>query len=223
MNILISEDDSISRKILKTALLKKGHEVVETTNGKDALEALLSADAPRLAVLDWMMPGMDGIEVIRKIREDRSRPYVYTILLTAKCQQDEIAEGLDAGADDYLTKPFNPKELHARVRVGVRMIDLQNELNHNLEELRKALDQVKRLQTILPICSYCKKIRNDDNYWQQVEEYMSAYTEAKFSHSICPDCYERVVLPELEAMDERQKDRGEKNETHRHVSDMDPD
>ena len=106
--------------------------------------------------------------------------------------------GLDAGADDYLAKPFDRNELRARVQVGVRVVELQRHLAEHIKELETALSQVKQLQGILPICSYCKKIRDDQNYWQRVESYISDHSEAEFSHSICPSCYEDVVKPELE-------------------------
>jgi len=204
MKVLISEDDKISQKLLQATLNKKGFEVIVTSNGQDAWGILQRPDTPQLAVLDWMMPVEDGIEVIRKLRSLKRDRYVYAILLTAKCQQDDIATGLEAGADDYLIKPFNPKELFARVNVGVRMIELHNKLHDHVLKLEYALNQVKQLQKIVPICSYCKKVRNDDNYWQQVEAYVSEFTEARFSHSICPACYENVVLPELDKLD---KDR----------------
>jgi phosphoserine phosphatase RsbU/P len=200
MQVLIAEDHKISRKLLEIALQKRGFGVVVTQNGREALDILCKKDAPQLAILDWMMPELDGISVIEKVRQIKNSRYIYIILLTAKCQQEEIVTGLDAGANDYLIKPFNAKELHARVRVGLRMIELQNSLTEHVIKLEKALSQIKRLQGLLPICSYCKSIRNDENYWQEVETYMSQNSEARFSHSICPDCYKKYVQPQLDAM-----------------------
>lgn len=141
---------------------------------------------------------MAGIEVCRKVRELELSIPIYIILLTAKSGREDIVTGLDAGADDYLTKPFNRDELRARLQVGVRSADLQKKLVAHVEELESALAQVKLLQGILPICSYCKKIRDDKNYWQQVESYVTEHSEAKFSHSICPDCYDTTVKTQLE-------------------------
>jgi len=140
--VLIAEDDNISRKLLKTALTKRGFDVLATSDGAEAWEALQHEDAPQLAILDWMMPEMDGVEVIRQLRAKKTKPYTYVVLLTAKGHQDDIAMGLEAGADDYLTKPFNPKELHARVRVGQRMVQLHNTLEDHMARL-KELDALK--------------------------------------------------------------------------------
>lgn len=197
MNILIAEDDLISRRLLQAALSKKGYQVQAYTDGRQALEALLSGDSPQLAILDWMMPEIDGVDVIQRLRKAKQDPYTYIILLTAKGHKEDIAEGLEAGADDYLTKPFDAKELHARLSVGIRMLELQNSLKEHVAKLQEALGNVKRLEGMLPICSYCKKIRNDENYWLQVESYISAHSDAQFSHSICPQCYETHVAPEL--------------------------
>lgn len=198
MRILIAEDDPISRRLLESTLIKSGFEVVVTEDGIDALAALQKEDAPPIAVLDWMMPGMDGVEVCRTLRETPNAVPTYIILLTAKDTRDDIVTGLDAGADDYIIKPFDRGELHARVRVGVRVVELQNNLAARILELEGALTEIKQLQGVLPICSYCKNIRDDQNYWQRVESYISEHTEAEFSHSICPDCYEKIVQPQLE-------------------------
>ncbi|HEV8487880.1 MAG TPA: response regulator transcription factor [Blastocatellia bacterium] len=198
MRILIAEDDPVSRYVLEAMLKNWGYDLVVTGNGLEAWEALQANDAPQLAVLDWMMPGLDGVEVCRRSRQMTATKSVYIILLTAKAEKNNIVEGLEAGANDYVIKPFAREELRARVGVGERVIHLQNDLAARVTELQDALSQVKQLQGILPICSHCKKVRDDKNYWQQVESYISAHSEAQFSHSICPDCFERVVKPEIE-------------------------
>ena len=198
MRILIAEDDRVSRRLLESHLLKWGHEVVVVEDGGQALAALQRDDAPELAILDWMMPGMDGVEICRRIRAGGySRP-LHIILLTARISREDLVEGLEAGADDYVTKPFDPPELRARVRVGMRIIELQRDLQERVRELEEALAQVDHLQGLLPICAYCKKIRDDRNYWHQVESYVTARTAARFSHGICPDCLENVIKPQLE-------------------------
>lgn len=199
MRILIAEDDMVSRRVLEVTLQKWGHEVVVTCDGAEAWTALQREDAPSLAILDWMMPVMDGVELCRQARQKGGTlASLYIILLTAKGTKEDIVSGLDAGADDYLTKPFDRAELRARVRVGTRVVELQSTLTNRLQELEDALSQVNQLQGILPICSYCKSVRDDQNYWQRVESYISDHSEARFSHSICPDCYETTVKPQLE-------------------------
>jgi DNA-binding response OmpR family regulator len=114
--------------------------------------------------------------------------------------REDIVAGLAAGADDYITKPFDIQELRARVQVGLRIVELQESLSVRIKELEDALAQVKQLRGLLPICSYCKKIRDDQNYWQKVESYLSQHSEARVSHSVCPECYEQIVKPELEKL-----------------------
>ena len=144
------------------------------------------------------MPKMDGLEICRRLRALNRRTYV--ILVTAKHGAREIVKGIEAGADDYLTKPYDPDELRARVLVGVRIVDLQTALAGRVAELERALAEVKQLHGILPICSYCRKIRDDSDYWQTVEQYLATHSEAKFSHGICPVCYETTVKPQLDRM-----------------------
>lgn len=200
MRILIAEDDAVSRRVLEATLTKWGYEVVVTTDGQQALEALKHPDAPSLAVLDWMMPGLDGSEVCRRVRQSGGDRLLYLILLTAKGRKEDIVEGLTAGADDYVVKPFDRAELKARLNVGERILRLQAELATRVKELELALSKVKLLQGLLPICCYCKKIRDDQNYWRQVEAYVTTHSEAQFTHAICPDCRENIIEPELERL-----------------------
>jgi sigma-B regulation protein RsbU (phosphoserine phosphatase) len=200
VKVLIAEDDIVSCRLLETTLTKWGYEVVVTCDGLQALAAIQGTDAPPLAILDWMMPGLDGIEVCRRARSMHSPTPPYLILLTAKGRREDVITGLEAGANDYVTKPFNREELRARIRVGMRLVELQHSLADRVHALEEALASVKQLQGLLPICSYCKKIRDDQNYWQQVENYISQHSAAQFSHSICPDCYEHLVKPELDQL-----------------------
>jgi len=200
MKILVAEDQTVSRRILAGNLRKWGYDVAAVENGTQAYEALRAEGAPPLAILDWLMPGMDGIDVCRQIRRSPQTRPIYLILLTARRGQEDKIHGLQAGADDYITKPFDREELRARVQVGIRVLELQEALAQRVRQLEEALSRVKTLQGLLPICSYCKKIRNDRNYWQQVEGYISDHSEAQFSHGICPECYARFVQPELDRM-----------------------
>lgn len=192
MKILIAEDDPVSRCFLEVTLTKWGYEVISTCNGEQAWEALQN-EPPLIAILDWMMPGIDGTDICRRVRAIKTGTPVYIILLTAKCDNDDVIQGFDAGADDYVIKPFNRRELHARIKVGLRVAELQRNLGDRVGELEKALSRVKLLQGLLPICSYCKKVRDDQNYWQQVDSYISKHSEVEFSHSICPTCYDALI------------------------------
>jgi sigma-B regulation protein RsbU (phosphoserine phosphatase) len=199
MRILIAEDDPVSRLVLTTNLVNWGHEVVTAVNGLDALRASQAEDAPRLAILDWMMPEMEGPDVCRRMRESPAIIPPYIIMLTARQGAKEVVEAMQAGADDYLTKPYHRDELRVRVQVGVRMIELQTKLADRIGKLEEALDRVKRLQGIIPICGYCKKVRDDEDYWQNVESYIATHSEAEFSHGVCPSCFTQVVEPQLES------------------------
>lgn len=193
MNILIAEDDPVSRRLLEATLVNCGYDVSVTFDGNGAWDALQSENAPSLAILDIMMPGIDGLEVCRRVRQLPSSTPPYLILLTAMGSKEAVVRGIEAGANDYLSKPFHRDELRARVGVGVQMLELQKSLADRVKELEQALSQMKQLQGMLPICSYCKKIRNDQNYWQRVEGYISDHTDVEFSHGICPDCQSRVA------------------------------
>lgn len=206
MNILIAEDDPVSRCFLEVTLIKWGFDVTTTCDGNQAWEAC-QREMPTLAVLDWMMPGIDGAEVCRRIRAIETTKPPYLILLTAKSEKEDVVQGLSAGADDYITKPFNRHELHARIKVGIRMAELQKTVVDRIVELELALSRVNQLQGLLPICSYCKKVRDDHNYWQQVDSYISKHTEVEFSHGICPDCYARVIEPQMKKMEARKAER----------------
>ncbi len=199
MRILIAEDDLVSRRVLEMTLKNWGHEVVLTCDGDAAWDALQRSDAPGMVILDWMMPGMDGPTVCRKARQELANRPLYLILLTARGQKQDLIEGLSSGANDYLTKPFDRAELQVRLKVGAQVLDLQNALAERVRALEQALAEVKQLHGLLPICCYCKSVRDDQNYWQQVETYLASHTHARFSHGICPNCLETVVKPQLAA------------------------
>lgn len=197
IRILIAEDHHVSRHLLERNLQNWGFEVITAEDGEAAAEILESPGAPSLAVLDWMMPKMDGVEVCQRVRGHAGRPYIYLIMLTAKSQKEEIAAGLEAGADDYVIKPFDPDELRARLKVGQRVVELERALDKRVRDLETALADVKKLKSLLPICMYCKSVRDDRDYWRQIEEYIHVETGTDFSHGICPHCMEKLTKGDL--------------------------
>lgn len=186
MKILAVEDDTVARMVLRKALDSLGHEVIEASNGEEAWRRL-NQEPVRVVVSDWLMPKMDGLELCRQIRARAGAEYLYFILLTGNnATAENQREAAEAGVDDFLTKPLNVEELWRRLRVAERIL--------------RYATQVQQLEEMLPICSYCKKIRDDKNYWQQIEGYINQRTGSEFSHSVCPECYNRVILPELEKL-----------------------
>lgn len=192
MRVLIAEDDFVSRRLLERSLQNWHFEVITTEDGEAAWNVLNQDDCPSIAILDWMMPKLDGVEVCRRVRKKVDGPYVYLILLTAKGRKEDITDGLSGGADDYITKPFDKDELQARIRVGERVVDLERALAAKVAALEETLTQVRQLKDLLPICMYCKKVRDDQDYWHQIENYIHSHTGTDFSHGICPDCFAQI-------------------------------
>jgi len=195
MRILIADDDLTSRLILKAFLEKSAHEVIEAVDGAEAWQQMQKPDAPSLALLDWMMPAMEGLEVVRRVRAMQSAQPPYLIILTVKDSKADLVAGLDSGANDYLAKPFDAGELRARIEVGRRVIEMQEQLAAQVRELRGALEHIKTLQGILPICMYCKKIRDSQGFWNRLEVYVTRHSGAEFSHGICPECEKELKWP----------------------------
>jgi sigma-B regulation protein RsbU (phosphoserine phosphatase) len=205
--VLVADDEAVSRTVVTAMLRKGGYEVRVANDGEQAWAALQQPDAPPVAIMDWMMPGIDGLEICRRLRQIDTPTPTYVILLTSRDAAADIVEGLRAGADDYVTKPPHEEELLARISVGTRVVGLQQTLADRVRRLEDALSKVKQLQGLLPMCSYCKRIRDDQNYWQQVESYISVHSDVQFSHSYCPDCFEKYVQPQLDALDGLTGDR----------------
>lgn len=200
MKVLVADDSVVSRTLVSKVFARLNHEILVVENGDAAVAAFGDAAPPHLAILDWEMPGHTGPEICAEVRRREWAIAPYLILLTSRETKGDLVHGLEAGADDYLTKPFDGDELLARIRVGERMLDLQIRLAERVRQLEDALSKVQTLEGLLPICSYCKKVRDDGNYWHQVEAYVEARSHAQFSHGICPDCYEKHVKPQLEQL-----------------------
>jgi len=187
-NILVAEDDRVTRTLLVSQLQKMGFSVVAVEDGTQAWEALQPEEAPRLVILDWSMPGIDGPTLCGLIREQKT--YRYVLMVTARARKEDIVSGLNAGADDFLTKPVHGGELHARLRVGQRLLELEETLGSKINQLCAALEHVKQLQGMLPICMHCKRVRNDQQIWERIETYIEQRSNATFSHALCSECLE---------------------------------
>ncbi len=195
MRALIADDDRVTATILASVLKRWGFEVTLAYDGQAAWERFRE-EHPPFVVLDWMMPEIDGPELCRRIRLDPVNAHAYVILLTSRDSSADRVAGLDAGADDYVTKPFDREELRARVHVGARVARMQAELADRVVQLEQALANVKQLEGLIPICSYCKRIRSDQDSWEQMESYVTAHSSATFSHGVCPSCFDAMSAPE---------------------------
>lgn len=229
MKILIVDDEYVSRKKLEMAVQSLGYETLTASHGIEGWN-IWGHERPRIVITDWLMPGIEGIELCRRIRESEKGEYTYIIMLTIKRGIQSVIDGINAGADDFISKPFQKEELAARIKAGERILGIEGKLItalsdlmveveerkrteevlakqrdylmgtiHELKKaketkreliskLRTALSAVNQLSGLLPICSHCKKIRDDKGYWKHLEEYIAHHSGAQFSHSVCPKC-----------------------------------
>ncbi len=183
MKILIVEDEEEPRETLALLLSLDGHDVTSARNGYEGWEVFQSGDFP-VVLSDWLMPEMDGLEFCRRIRAAERPGYTYVILVSALQGKSSYLQGMAAGADDFVSKPYDPDALKTRLIVAERIIGVQ--------------DRMKRLEGILPTCMYCKKIRDEHDHWVGIEAYISKRSRASFSPGVCPGCYETVLKPELD-------------------------
>jgi DNA-binding response OmpR family regulator len=201
--ILAADDDRVTQRASARAIEACGWIPLIVGSGDEALSVLERSEGPLVAILDWVMPGLAGIDVCRRVRAVPREVQPYLIIATVRDQTSEIIDALDAGADDYMVKPIEPHELQARVRTGIRTIALQQTLADRVDELKRTLSQVKELTGLLPICAFCKRIRDDQDYWQTVEEYLTHHTDVSFSHGFCPACIKVHLEPDLERLAKR--------------------
>ncbi len=202
LQVLVADDEPVSRTVVGAMLKKAGYDVVFAPDGEQAWRLLDVPNPPPIALLDWEMPGLKGPEVVQRIQARGDQAPTYVILLTSRDSSADIVAGLKVGANDYVIKPANEDELIARVNVGARVVELQAALAERVRSLEEALANVRALQTLLPMCAYCKSIRNDQNYWEKVETYFQQHSGVSFSHSYCPTCYQRFVKPQLDALED---------------------
>jgi len=190
MKVLLAEDEIVSRRLLEATLTRFGYQMEVVDDGLKAWEALSQDQAPAIAVLDWTMPGLDGLEVCRRVRGHGRGGYTYILIVTARNAKADIIAALSAGADDFVSKPIDPDELKARLRVGERIVTLEQTLAKQVSELTASAEHVKQLQGMIPICMHCKKIRGQADVWERIETYIEQRSGAKFSHALCSDCLE---------------------------------
>lgn len=189
-NILIIDDDPNLRKTLADILRLKGYETVSAANGTDAL-TLLRENPVNLALIDIGLPDISGVEVLKRIKADY--PSTEAIILTGNATLDSAIEAANSGAFSYLVKPYDIEQLMLNIRRAIEKLQTEADRVRLILELRAALAKVKQLEGIIPICSYCKKIRDDQESWQQLESYITEHSEALFSHGICPECFIKVT------------------------------
>lgn len=188
MKLLIAEDEYTTRLTVQVILEKWEYRVESVEDGTAAWEILQKPNGPQIAILDWEMPGVDGLELCSRVKTLERETPVYVILLTGRDAQVDILKGFDAGADDYITKPFDENELRARVRVAERLVNIQEELAISNEELRSVLDHVEMLQGNLPVCTKCKAIENYDGTWRPLDQYVADKEDTRMSYVVCPEC-----------------------------------
>jgi phosphoserine phosphatase RsbU/P len=184
LKILVAEDDMVTRRLIEKFLRTEGHDVHAFENGEGAWHYFQN-NPVQVVVSDWIMPDSDGLDLCRRVRSIKRDEYTYFILLTSLSRSHEnIHVAVEAGVDDFLNKPINPDDMWMRLRVASRILEYAG--------------QVRELESLLPICAYCKKVRNDANLWEAVETYLTEHTGMDLSHSICPECYKKYVQSEID-------------------------
>lgn len=192
MKILIAEDEFTTRMMVQVCLENWGYKVESVTDGEKAWAIMEKADAPHIAILDWEMPGLDGVEVCRRVKEKDVENPPYVILLTGRDSNTDIVRGFDAGADDYMTKPFNDDELRARVRVAERLVRTQHSLSESVLELKEALNQLELFENCVEVCDSCKKILSPyDGSWHSFKDIVENGADPRFVINICPRCHDK--------------------------------
>lgn len=197
--VLVTDDDPIVLELTSSLLRQAGYEVLQATTGQECLETVRTHH-PDLIILDVMLPDVTGTDICRKVKSDPDLQGSFVILLSGvHISSNQQAEGLSAGADGYLVKPVSRKEFIARVQAMERikraedaLRETKKEQEATIQELRKALEEIKTLRGLIPICAWCKRIRDDAGYWDELEVYLGKHSEATFSHGLCPRCREEV-------------------------------
>ncbi|HVN95715.1 MAG TPA: response regulator [Syntrophorhabdaceae bacterium] len=199
--VLITDDDPDNLALMTSVLRRAGYDVFPTKSGEECLHAAQDC-RPALLLLDVVLPDISGIEVLRQVKSSPTLTDAFVILMSGvDVSSERQADGLNIGADGYITKPISNKELVARVQAMERikiaedaLREKERELQESVSYLRAALSEIKVLKGLIPICSSCKKIRNDLGFWDQLESYLSEHTDAIFTHGLCPECFQKTVV-----------------------------
>ncbi len=198
-SVLVVDDNPNNLRLLAKLLNENHCKVRLAPNGARAL-ATIQKEAPDLVLLDIMMPGMDGFEVCRQLKEDAQTASIPIIFISALHETTDKVKAFSLGGVDYISKPFQEKEVLSRIKTHLALSFLQRQLEKKNLELQKAIDEIKILRGILPICSSCKKVRNEDGCWEQIESYIRDRSDVEFSHGICRECVQKLY-PELSNLD----------------------
>ena len=191
MKILIADDDPIIRQVLMNLLSKWGYGVVPTTNGAEAWEVLQHDSELRIGLFDWFMPEINGMELTRRIRDANIAPF-YIVLCTARGGKDSLLDAFEAGVDDFVSKPFDKEVLQARLKVGVRSVELQSYLISRITAAETGLQNVNQLKNFIPLCSVCGRAKDLQDQWHKIELPFPTDTGETAFHACCPDCREKI-------------------------------
>lgn len=190
--VLVVEDDERSRNGLVRLLQRDGYDVSVANDGQAAIDILLAPNPPQVALLDWEMPRLDGIHVCWAVRSIPANPYTYIIMVTAKAEATDALAAFAAGVDDFLSKPIDSLQLLARLRCGERVLGLEQRCAARIADLKSALDEIRKLSSLLPICKYCKRVRDDADCWHEFGGYIRDQADTDSSNVVCPDCMENI-------------------------------
>ncbi len=206
IKILVVDDDPDILFATSRVIKKAGYQTFTADSGKEAMEAVKTI-VPDLILMDVVMPDAEGPDLCRRIKNDPNFKGIYVLLTSGtRVESEQQADGLDSGADGYIARPLSNRELLSRVDSMVRILRAERERDLLIIELKKAISEIKQLSGLLPICSHCKKIRDDKGYWSQIESYIRDHSDAEFSHGICPDCA-KEHYPEFDLYDDKGPDK----------------
>jgi len=189
--VLCVDDDPATQMVLNGIIEDAGWQPEPALNATEARQILASSPGIQVVLLDWMLPDGSGVDLCREFKATQGSS-LYVILVTVRGAPEDVETGLDAGADDYLVKPVSPVEVRARIRTGLRAADAQRQLAERVTQLELALKRVSSLESLLPLCMYCRRI-NSSETWQSVEDYLWEHVDVKVSHGCCPDCLSKLT------------------------------